>query len=193
MIAKRLAAVACACVMVFSLAGCSGNDASQQSSAEESRVASFNDVTDDQLSNAYYLMASQMPEETSMTGLYITGNVENKTISGTFYTTSEDGKQSEVAAEAESLMRLYSKAVAQAALQDAEDAEDEEAISKWQALVDTEESNVNATSNAEANSSGNAGGLYEYFTAIVTVQNDDNTLLVDGERAAGADMKWNWQ
>ena len=193
MIVKRLMACAFACMMALSLAGCAGeaNDEasaeSEQQSVEEGGIpTSFDDVTREEMSNAYYYMATQMSTDNPLlVEAYIMPNGESKTVSAMFSTTAEDGQQRAAADEAENLMRLYSQAVAAMALEDAKAAGDEEAINTWQAIVDAETANVE--------SGEGPGGLYEYYMAVVTIQNSENDFLVDGERAAGTDSSWNWQ
>ena len=168
-------------LLSFGLFGCSGSGDDDGSDASSFEVGMAN-ITEDDMTNAYYLMATAMPENTPVTSLYIMGSPSDKIVRATFTLVAEDGDQPQMAEEAESLLLLYSQMCAEAALASAQETGNEEYIEAWQQVVDEEDAITDGQ-----------GGLFDYYKAIVVIKSEDGDITVDGEREAGPDSTWNWQ
>lgn len=178
------------CLMLIALCACTGaqnsantnqqTNATQETANQE--AAGLEEITEDDLNNAYYLLATAIPQESSMQSLYIVGDGENKTIRGTFTTMADEtANMSDIAQETEALLKTYSDKVLEAAKERTQKAGDEAATNKWQDLI-----------NEEANAQDD-GILYDTYKIVAVVKNEKGTLGIDGEREAGANSKYVWQ
>ena len=158
----------------FALTGCSGQE-------DAAPPVSMDEVTADDMEDAYYLLLSDMPENSSMTSLNIMGSPDDDTVRASFTTIGKEGEQPEIAAEAESLLKLYSQKCAEAVLARMQKTGDEESIENWQQMVEYEQT-----------SEDSQGTLFDSYAVIASIKGEDG-LLIDGEREAGAESTWNWQ
>lgn len=173
-----------AALMATALAGCAGQQAEE---SQPEGALTMDAVTADDLNDAFYLMATALSPDSAMESVYIVGDPDAKEVRATFTTEADGTDARPLADEAEALCAQYSLAVAQAALQRAQDADepDEEAIQQWQAIVAAEQENVDAGEGA--------GALYDTYAIVAVIQNADASVTFDGERDAGADQEWRWQ
>lgn len=168
-----------AVVMSISLMGCS--TAEDATDADATEQASLEEVTGDDLNNAYYLLATAIPEDSTMQSLYVVGDEDNKVIRGTFTSMADGSDKAALTSETEQLLKSYSDMALTAAKNRAEEAGDDEAAARWTELIE------------EESSADDAGMLFDDYKAIITIKNSDGTVTIEGDREAGADSSFNWQ